>query len=70
VVAGVGAVFSGVLLSAAQPVPGEATIKAMLSVTPRALLGTRLARIKGLLIEVVRVSPTVRPCPSLCLGTT
>ncbi len=70
VVAGVGAVFSGVLLSAAQPVPGEAAIKAMLSVTPRALLGPRLARVKGLLIEVVGVSSTVRPCPSLCLGST
>ena len=70
VVAGAGAVFSGALLSAAQPVPGEEAIKTMLSVTPRALLGPRLARVKGLLIKVVRVSLTVRPCPSLCLGTT
>lgn len=70
VVAGAGAVFSEALLSAAQPVPVEEAIKTMLSVTPRALLGPRLARVKGLLIKVVRVSLTVRPCPSLCLGTT
>lgn len=50
VVAGAGAVFSGALLSAAQPVPGDEASRAMLRVTPRALHWPRLARVRWLLI--------------------